>query len=131
MAQKCILVITDGIGHNPSGRCNAFAAARKPSYERLFKEVPHTLIHTSGLAVGLPEGQMGNSEVGHMCIGSGRIIYQNLVRINQALADGSLAKSPILRAFLEKVQRVHIIGLYSDGGVLSHLAHFKALASIC
>lgn len=131
MAQKCILVITDGIGHNPSGRYNAFAAARKPSYERLFKEVPHTLIHTSGLAVGLPEGQMGNSEVGHMCIGSGRIIYQNLVRINQALADGSLAKSPILRAFLDKVQRVHIIGLYSDGGVHSHLAHFKALASIC
>jgi len=66
-----------------------------------------------------------------MCIGSGRIIYQNLVRINQALADGSLAKSPILRAFLDRVQRVHIIGLYSDGGVHSHLAHFKALASIC
>ena len=131
MSQKCILVITDGIGHNESKHYNAFAAAHKPNYERLFSEVPNTLIHTSGLAVGLPEGQMGNSEVGHMCIGSGRIIYQNLVRINQALADGSLEKNPNLRAFLDKVKRVHIIGLYSDGGVHSHLAHFKGVASIC
>ena len=131
MSQKCILVITDGIGYNPSKHYNAFAAAHKPNYERLFSEVPNTLIHTSGLSVGLPEGQMGNSEVGHMCIGSGRIIYQNLVRINKALVDGSLEKNPNLRAFLDKVKRVHIIGLYSDGGVHSHLSHFKGLASIC
>ncbi len=131
MAQKCILIITDGIGHNPSERFNAFAAAHKPCYERLFKEVPHTLIHTSGLAVGLPDGQMGNSEVGHMCIGSGVIIYQSLVRINQALADGSLAQNANLRAFLASVRRVHIIGLYSDGGVHSHLTHFKGLARLC
>ena len=131
MAQKCILIITDGIGHNPSERFNAFAAASKPCYERLFAEVPHTLIRTSGLAVGLPDGQMGNSEVGHMCIGSGVIIYQSLVRINQALADGSLAQNANLQAFLSSVKRVHIIGLYSDGGVHSHLSHFKGLASIC
>lgn len=131
MNQKCILVITDGIGYNKSKDHNAFAAAKKPNYERLFKEVPNTLIKTSGLAVGLPEGQMGNSEVGHMCIGSGRIIYQNLVRINEALKDGSLAKNANLQDFLSKVKKVHVIGLYSDGGVHSHLDHFKGLASLC
>lgn len=131
MKQKCILVITDGIGHNENTAYNAFAAAQKPNYDKLFKEVPNTLIKTSGLAVGLPEGQMGNSEVGHMCIGSGRIIYQNLVRINKALQDNSLKQSPILQDFLKNLDRVHIIGLYSDGGVHSHLEHFKAVAKIC
>lgn len=130
MKQKCILVITDGIGYNKSKHYNAFAAAKKLNYERLFKEVPNTLIKTSGLAVGLPEGQMGNSEVGHMCIGSGRIIYQNLVRINKALTDGSLEKNANLQDFLNKVKKVHIIGLYSDGGVHSHLKHFKGVASL-
>ncbi|TQR54017.1 2,3-bisphosphoglycerate-independent phosphoglycerate mutase [Campylobacter troglodytis] len=131
MKQKCILVITDGIGHNPSSYYNAFAAAKKPTYERLFKEVPHTLIKTSGLAVGLPEGQMGNSEVGHMCIGSGRIIYQNLVKINKAIEDKSLGENVNLKDFLSKVQSVHIIGLYSDGGVHSHLNHFNAMMDLC
>lgn len=131
MKQKCILVITDGIGYNENTAYNAFAAAKKPNYDKLFKEVPNTLIKTSGLAVGLPEGQMGNSEVGHMCIGSGRIIYQNLVRINKALQDNSLKQNPILQDFLKKLDRVHIIGLYSDGGVHSHLEHFKAVAKIC
>lgn len=131
MKQKCILVITDGIGHNENTAYNAFTAAQKPNYDKLFKEVPNTLIKTSGLAVGLPEGQMGNSEVGHMCIGSGRIIYQNLVRINKALQDNSLKQSPILQDFLKNLDRVHIIGLYSDGGVHSHLEHFKAVAKIC
>lgn len=131
MKQKCILVITDGIGYNENTSYNAFAAAKKPNYDKLFKEVPNTLIKTSGLAVGLPEGQMGNSEVGHMCIGSGRIIYQNLVRINKALQDNSLKQSSILQDFLKKLDRVHIIGLYSDGGVHSHLEHFKAVAKIC
>lgn len=131
MKQKCILVITDGIGHNESDFFNAFAAAKKPTYERLFKEVPHELIKTSGLAVGLPQGQMGNSEVGHMCIGSGRIIYQNLVKINKAIEENSLKDNENLKEFLSKVKRVHIIGLYSDGGVHSHLSHFKALAQLC
>ncbi|KRS75967.1 phosphoglyceromutase, partial [Campylobacter coli] len=90
MRQKCILVITDGIGFNKEKDFNAFEAAKKPNYERLFREVPNSLIKTSGLAVGLPEGQMGNSEVGHMCIGSGQIIYQNLVRINKAIESCEL-----------------------------------------
>lgn len=131
MSQKCVLIITDGIGYNPSPEFNAFAAAKKPNYERLFKEVPNTLLKTSGAAVGLPDGQMGNSEVGHMCIGSGRVIYQNLVRINRALNDGSLAQNANLQGFLQRVKKVHIIGLYSDGGVHSHLSHFKGIAKIC
>lgn len=131
MSQKCVLIITDGIGFNPNTEFNAFAAAKKPNYDRLFKEVPNTLLKTSGEAVGLPDKQMGNSEVGHMCIGSGRVIYQNLVRINRALSDGSLAKNSTLQGFLRKVKKVHIIGLYSDGGVHSHLSHFKGVAQIC
>ena len=131
MSQKCILVITDGIGYNKSDYFNAFAAAKKPNYERLFKVVPNTLLKTSGLAVGLPEGQMGNSEVGHMCIGSGRIIYQNLVRINKAIEENSLKENPNLKEFLKKHKRVHIVGLYSDGGVHSMSSHFKALCELC
>lgn len=131
MKQKCILVITDGIGHNESSYYNAFAKAKKPNYDKLFQEVPHTLIKTSGLAVGLPEGQMGNSEVGHMCIGSGRIIYQNLVRINKAIEEDTLKHSKELEKLLNTCKKVHIIGLYSDGGVHSHLNHFNAVAEIC
>ncbi len=131
MKQKCILVITDGIGYNKSPKFNAFAAAKKPNYEKLFKEVPNSLLKTSGLAVGLPEGQMGNSEVGHMCIGSGRIIYQNLVKINKAIEDKSLAKNPELEKLLQKCKKIHLIGLFSDGGVHSSKEHFKALLEIC
>ncbi|MBK1971414.1 2,3-bisphosphoglycerate-independent phosphoglycerate mutase [Campylobacter sp. TTU-622] len=131
MKQKCILVITDGIGHNQDREFNAFFHAKKPNYEKLFKEVPHTLIKTSGLAVGLPEGQMGNSEVGHMCIGSGRIIYQNLVRINKAIEDNTLKDNSNLQNLLKKCKKIHIIGLYSDGGVHSSHTHFKALLKIC
>ena len=80
--KKTLLIITDGIGHNASPLNNAFAKAHKPTYDTLFQSTPYSLIKTSGLSVGLPEGQMGNSEVGHMCIGSGRILYQNLVKIS-------------------------------------------------
>lgn len=131
MKQKCVLIITDGIGFNQDKKFNAFEAAKKPSYEKLFKEVPYSLLKTSGLAVGLPQGQMGNSEVGHMCIGSGRIIYQNLVRINKAIENKELEKNPNLQKFLTKCKRVHIIGLYSDGGVHSMDTHFKAMLKIC
>ena len=79
--QKTVLIITDGIGCKPNSACNAFKDATKPTYDKLFKEVPSVLISTHGLSVGLPEGQMGNSEVGHMTIGSGRILYQDLVKI--------------------------------------------------
>lgn len=131
MRQKCILVITDGIGFNKEKDFNAFEAAKKPNYERLFKEVPNSLIKTSGLAVGLPENQMGNSEVGHMCIGSGQIIYQNLVRINKAIESYELEKNANLKKLLQKCKRVHVIGLYSDGGVHSMDTHFNALLEIC
>lgn len=131
MKQKCILVITDGIGYNKSPKFNAFEAAKKPNYEKLFKEVPNSLLKTSGLAVGLPEGQMGNSEVGHMCIGSGRIIYQNLVKINKAIEDKSLENHPELNALLKKCKKIHIIGLYSNGGVHSSNIHFNALLELC
>ncbi|MDY0264598.1 MAG: 2,3-bisphosphoglycerate-independent phosphoglycerate mutase [Sulfurospirillum cavolei] len=128
--QKTLLIITDGIGHNASDTANAFAMAHKPTYERLFKEVPYALVATSGLSVGLPEGQMGNSEVGHMCIGSGRVLYQNLVKISLAAQDGSLASNPALTSLLHVKGDIHIVGLASDGGVHSHIEHIIALAHI-
>ncbi|WP_456403686.1 2,3-bisphosphoglycerate-independent phosphoglycerate mutase [Hydrogenimonas sp.] len=130
MAKRTILMITDGIGYKPGSRANAFEAARKPTYDRLFETVPHALIHTYGLHVGLPEGQMGNSEVGHMTIGSGRVLYQDLVKISLALKDGSLATNPVLQELLGKSERLHLVGLMSDGGVHSHIDHTIGLARI-
>ena len=130
MGQKTILLITDGIGFNASDKFNAFANAKKPAYDYLFKNVPNTLLHTSGLTVGLPQGQMGNSEVGHMTIGSGRILYQNLVKIDRAIDEGLLEKNEALQSLLSKCRSVHVIGLYSDGGVHSHLRHFDAICEI-
>jgi len=127
---KTLLIITDGIGHNPSPLNNAFAQASKKTYDTLFKQTPYTLIETSGLCVGLPEGQMGNSEVGHMCIGSGRILYQNLVKISLAAQNGSLAHNPALTELLHVKGSIHIIGLVSDGGVHSHIQHIIDLAKI-
>ena len=124
MKQKVVLVITDGIGFNKSNEFNAFSNAKKPNYEWLFKNSANSLLKTSGEAVGLPKGQMGNSEVGHMSIGSGRILYQNLVKIDRAIENGSLEQNKTLLNLLEKHKRIHIIGLYSDGGVHSHLNHF-------
>ncbi len=128
--QKTILIITDGIGSKPDSICNAFEDASTPTYDRLFKEVPHTLISTHGLSVGLPEGQMGNSEVGHMTIGSGRVLYQDLVKISLALEDGSMEKNEVLAALLDKSERIHLIGLLSDGGVHSHIKHTLGLAKL-
>lgn len=130
MKNKTLLIITDGIGHKPQSICNAFADANTPTYDRLFQEAPHTLIATHGLSVGLPEGQMGNSEVGHMTIGSGRILYQDLVKISLALRDGSLQSNEALTSALAQSNRIHIIGLLSDGGVHSHIEHIAGLAQI-
>ncbi len=130
MAKRTILVITDGIGYKPNGRANAFESAVKPTYNKLFETVPYSLIHTYGLHVGLPKGQMGNSEVGHMTIGSGRVLYQDLVKISLALEDGSLERNDVLRGFLEKSGRIHVIGLLSDGGVHSHIDHIIGIANI-
>ena len=128
--QKTILIITDGIGCKPDSTCNAFKDAIKPTYDKLFKIAPKALISTHGLSVGLPEGQMGNSEVGHMAIGSGRILYQDLVKISLALEDGSIESNEVLSETLEKGDRVHLIGLLSDGGVHSHIKHTIGFAKL-
>ncbi len=126
--QKTILIITDGIGCKPDSTCNAFKDAVKPTYDTLFKTAPRALISTHGLSVGLPEGQMGNSEVGHMTIGSGRVLYQDLVKISLALEDGSIEQNSALREILDKSERLHLIGLLSDGGVHSHIEHLIGFA---
>ncbi|MCK5111895.1 MAG: 2,3-bisphosphoglycerate-independent phosphoglycerate mutase [Arcobacteraceae bacterium] len=130
MINKTILIITDGIGHNDSCKFNAFCQAKKPTYTYLFENVPNSLIKTYGLAVGLPDGQMGNSEVGHMTIGSGRILYQDLVKINMAIAKDTLKDNDILKNTLEKSENIHLLGLVSDGGVHSHINHIIALAKL-
>ena len=130
MNKKTILIITDGIGCKPDSTCNAFKDATKPTYDRLFAEAPRALISTHGLSVGLPEGQMGNSEVGHMTIGAGRILYQDLVKISLALKEGTLAQNKALNETIDKSQRVHLIGLLSDGGVHSHIEHTIGLAKL-
>jgi len=128
--QKTLLIITDGIGYKPQGGCNAFDGAKKPTYDMLFKTAPYALISTHGLSVGLPEGQMGNSEVGHMTIGSGRVLYQDLVKISLALEDGSIEKNQVLQDMLNRGERVHLIGLLSDGGVHSHIEHTIGFAKL-
>jgi len=128
--QKTILIITDGIGYKPNSSCNAFEDATKPTYDKLLSSVPKTLISTHGLSVGLPEGQMGNSEVGHMTIGAGRVLYQDLVKISLAIEDKSIEQNEALNSSLEKSNRVHIIGLLSDGGVHSHIKHIIGLAKL-
>ncbi|HHO41754.1 MAG TPA: 2,3-bisphosphoglycerate-independent phosphoglycerate mutase [Epsilonproteobacteria bacterium] len=128
--KKTLLIITDGIGHKPHSNCNAFASAKKPTYDWLFANVPHTLISTYGLSVGLPEGQMGNSEVGHMTLGSGRILYQDLVKISKALDDGSSGQNKDLLKLFEVSKDIHLIGLLSDGGVHSHIDHIIKIAKI-
>lgn len=130
MSKKTVLVITDGIGYSSKTEHNAFFNAKKPTYDKLFKEVPHSLIDTFGLSVGLPEGQMGNSEVGHMSIGSGRVLYQDLVKISLALSENTLEDNEELKALMDKSDRLHLIGLLSDGGVHSHIDHFLGLAKI-
>ena len=128
--QKTILIITDGIGCKPQSTCNAFKDAVKPTYDSLFKTAPRALIATHGLSVGLPKGQMGNSEVGHMTIGSGRILYQDLVKISLALKDRSIEQNNVLSEILGKGNRVHLIGLLSDGGVHSHIEHTVGFAKL-
>ena len=127
---KTILIITDGIGHNDSCKYNAFCQAKKPTYDYLFKNVPNSLIKTYGLSVGLPEGQMGNSEVGHMTIGSGRVLYQDLVKINIAIKEDTLKDNDVFKNTINKSNDIHLVGLLSDGGVHSHINHIIAMATI-
>ena len=130
MTNKTLLIITDGIGHNPSNSFNAFSMANTPTYDYLFKNVPYSLIHTYGKYVGLPDGQMGNSEVGHMTIGSGRVLYQDLVKVNIAIEDDTLKDNTVFKNILNNSNNIHLIGLLSDGGVHSHIDHILSMAKI-
>lgn len=128
------LMILDGFGFNPETSGNAIAAAATPNLDMLMKKYPHTLLGASGLSVGLPHGQMGNSEVGHMNIGAGRIIYQELTRITKEIADGTFSKNTVLNAAMDHVlaaqadgAALHVMGLLSDGGVHSHIDHLFAI----
>jgi 2,3-bisphosphoglycerate-independent phosphoglycerate mutase len=121
------LVILDGWGCAPPGPGNAIELAETPVFDRLWAEYPHTTLKASGEAVGLPPGQMGNSEVGHLTIGSGRVLDQDLQRVNRAIEDGSFFENPALKAAFDKGGDVHLLGLVSHGGVHSHIDHVKAL----
>ena len=129
-----ILVILDGVGINPDPQNNALAQARTPRLDALFSEHAFTQLQASGAAVGLPDGQMGNSEVGHMIMGCGSIVLQDLVRINQDIRDGSFYENPVLlesvRETVSRGSRLHLLGLVSDGGVHSHVRHLLALIEL-
>jgi len=129
-----LLLILDGFGLAPAGPGNAVSLASTPNLDKLFQSYAHTRLVASGEQVGLPAGQMGNSEVGHLNLGAGRIVYQDIVRINKAIEDGSLAHNPVLEELVNKVKekgtRVHLLGLLSDGGVHSLQEHLYSLLEI-
>ena len=131
MSSKVILIILDGWGIAQNPEVSAIDNANTPFIDSLYQKYPHATLRTDGLNVGLPEGQMGNSEVGHMNLGAGRIVYQDLVKINKAVQDGSLAREPELRNAFQYAKdhhkKVHFLGLVSDGGVHSHINHVKGL----
>ena len=126
-----VLIILDGWGYRAETKANAIALARKPTYDRLLREYPNTLIHTSGPFVGLPEGQMGNSEVGHLNIGAGRIVHMDITRIDLMVRNGEFFQHPVLLDAMKHARsgerRLHLFGLVSDGGVHSQQAHLYAL----
>ncbi|WP_188048808.1 2,3-bisphosphoglycerate-independent phosphoglycerate mutase [Flavobacterium sp. GP15] len=131
MNKKVILMILDGWGKSPDPKISAIDNANVPFINSLYKNYPHAQLRTDGLNVGLPEGQMGNSEVGHMNLGAGRIVYQDLAKINLAVANHTLAKEPILVDAFKYAKthnkKVHFLGLLSDGGVHSHTSHLRGL----
>lgn len=134
MSKKVILIIMDGWGLGQVKAADAIQHANVPFVSSLYHQYPNTTLTTCGEAVGLPDGQMGNSEVGHLNLGAGRIVYQELQRINVAVRDGSLAKNHALQAAISEARKpgkkMHLLGLVSDGGVHSHTNHLKALCSI-
>src|SRR5271168_246322 len=121
------LVILDGWGLAEPGPGNAVSLASTPVFDELWASYPHTTLTACGRAVGLPDGQMGNSEVGHLNLGAGAVVRQDLTRIDDAVADGTLAENEVLRAALKRPGRVHLLGLVSDGGVHSSMDHLHAL----
>ena len=133
MNKKVVLMILDGWGIATNPKVSAIDAAKTPFIDSLYQKYPHSKLEASGLAVGLPEGQMGNSEVGHMNLGAGRVVYQNLVRINKAVTENTLGQEPELAKAFDYAKAnnksVHFIGLVSDGGVHAHIEHLKSLLS--
>ena len=131
MKQPVLLMILDGWGLAPAADNNAAAVAKTPNLDKYFADYPHTTLQASGREVGLPAGQIGNSEVGHLNIGSGRIVYQSLTRISKAIEDGDFFTNPVLVNVMESTKKVgkalHLLGLLSDGGVHSHITHLIAL----
>lgn len=131
---KTALLILDGWGHGPDPKVSAIAQAKTPFIDSLYQKYPNAELETSGEAVGLPQGQMGNSEVGHLNIGAGRVVFQELVRINNAIRDKKLEQVKVLQEAFQYAQKegkaVHLMGLVSDGGVHSHINHLKALCDI-
>lgn len=126
-----VLLILDGFGYSEKTKYNAIAAAHKPVFDKLWATYPKSLIETSGMAVGLPDGQMGNSEVGHMTLGAGRVVYQSFTRINKAISDGDFFTNPVYVQAIDSAiandKAVHILGLLSEGGVHSHEDHIYAM----
>jgi 2,3-bisphosphoglycerate-independent phosphoglycerate mutase len=135
MSKKLMLVIMDGWGLGLVPSSDAIQKAKVPFVTSLYKNYPHTTLVTCGEAVGLPDGQMGNSEVGHLNLGAGRIVYQELQRINVAIKTGELASNPTLLASIDYAKQnnkpLHLLGLVSDGGVHSHTSHLKAICDVC
>ena len=133
--RKVILVIMDGWGLGKVATSDAIQHSKTPFVSSLYSQYPHTTLTTCGEAVGLPEGQMGNSEVGHLNLGAGRVVYQELQRINVAIRNGELANNAVLLQSINHAKEhnkpLHLLGLVSDGGVHSHIAHLKALLDIC
>lgn len=134
MKKKVLLMILDGWGIATDPKVSAIDQANTPFIDSLYHAYPHATLKTSGLDVGLPDGQMGNSEVGHMNIGAGRVVYQMLVRINKSIDEGQIDQNPVLLGALQyakaKGKKVHLLGLVSDGGVHSHIDHLKGLLSV-
>lgn len=134
MNQRVVLIIMDGWGDGAIGKANAIEAANTPFIDSCYKKYPNSLLLTSGLDVGLPTGQMGNSEVGHLNIGAGRVVYQELAHINKAVNEHTIDTNPVLLDAINYVKtnnkKLHFIGLVSDGGVHSHINHLKGLCSI-
>ena len=134
MKKPVALIILDGFGYNPSDYGNAITAAKTPNIDKLFETCPHTLIGASGMDVGLPDGQMGNSEAGHTNIGAGRIVYQELTRITKSIKDGDFFTNEAFAKAVENCKKngsaLHLMGLMSDGGVHSHNSHLFALLEL-
>ena len=128
------LIILDGWGYSQDLESNAILAARTPTWDKLWNTYPHTLISGSGTDVGLPDQQMGNSEVGHLNLGSGRVVYQDFSRISKAIEDGEFQQNPVIISAIDRAvtddKAIHVMGLLSDGGVHSHINHIKAVMQL-